>query len=191
MESVSRVQRYLGKMVKKIKRFLCCGNCLFNFFWFSQGSAGYCAGSTQPVEGKLCILTKHISAAPALLGCRQMFVCKFRGMKERKISAQMMLHCAWNDAPAPQGALESGGGDPTSLSTTVREFLPSSAGQDINLGLTEMLQREEQRLRWKLKRNGVLVRVREHEWVVTSHDPQSIVYSPGKGCSDQRSGSRP
>ena len=85
----------------------------------------------------------------------------------------MMLHCAWNDAPAPPCALESGGGDPTSLSTTVHDFLPSSAGQD--------MQREEQRLRWKLKRNGVLVRVREREWVVTSHHPQSIVYSPGKG----------
>jgi len=99
---------------------------------------------------------------------------------EKNFCAQMMLHCTWNDAPPPQCQLQSRGG-PALSPITVREFLPSSGAQDFNLGLVEMLQREEQRLRWKLKKNGVLVRASEREWVVTSHRPQSIVYSPGKG----------
>jgi hypothetical protein len=110
-------------------------------------------------------------------GDKQVF-CRPKARK--KFCAQMMLHCTWNDAPPPQCGLESRGGlilPPT----TIREFLPSPGGQDVNLGLVEMLQHAEQRLRWKLKKNRVLVRVSEREWVVTSHHPQSIVYSPGKG----------
>ena len=114
----------------------------------------------------------------SLLFLKKIF-CRWNA--KEKFCAQMMLHCTWNDAPPPPCGLGSGAGVQTLPSTCVREFLPSSGGQDIRPGHeTEMLQLHEEQ-RWKLKRNGVLVRVSEHEWTVTLHRLQSIVYSPGKG----------